>query len=215
MTNFTTRLGPEWTAAIALSIQAFIFLLQAFILGWQGLILRRHAATLEEHTDIAGTQAETAKLIGQALDRQAKVLEKQTQIMDEQFRFQRRVDAKQERALVFSSVLDLAARVRMLGEVLSRYHQSNFQDEDSRRRVNGAWDRLGEAILPCRKALLTAIHLSAPEKDYFDRYAKSVDALKQNRDPRQDIESVASLEGKYQDFGEKLLSVAAVDDSKA
>ena len=60
MTCLFRQLGHEWVAAIALSIQALIFLLQAGIFAWQALILRRHATTLEEHTA-------TAKLIKEAL----------------------------------------------------------------------------------------------------------------------------------------------------
>jgi hypothetical protein len=62
-----SRLGPDWTAAIALSVQALIFLLQAVILYWQGRILRRHAATLEKQTEIAGVQANNAAKIGATL----------------------------------------------------------------------------------------------------------------------------------------------------
>src|SRR5438045_6930967 len=89
-------------------------------------ILRRHATTMEEHTAIAGTQAKTAELIGQALQQQGKILNEQTAIMGEQFKFCRKIEAKAERARVFSQIFNLRARVEMLRSVPSRIQPSNY-----------------------------------------------------------------------------------------
>jgi hypothetical protein len=142
---------------------------------------------------------ERTVLVGKALEQQGKILDEQTKIMEEQFKFQRRLEAKTERERVLRVVLEVAGRVRALAQTLSRYQLSNFQDEDSRQQANRMWDRLTEAILPCSETLLT----------------HEVGGLKQELDPRKDIESLAALEAKYHDFGLKILNVAVTPDETA
>jgi hypothetical protein len=75
---------PEAIAAIALVIQVFIL--------WQHRrILTGYGETLER-------QAETAKLIGHALEQHGRILSDHTRIMDEQFKFQRKIEEKIERS---------------------------------------------------------------------------------------------------------------------
>jgi heme exporter protein D len=73
---------PEAMAAIALVIQTFIL--------WQHRrILTGFGQTLER-------QAETSKLIGHSLEQHGRILADHTRIMDEQFKFQKKLDAKVE-----------------------------------------------------------------------------------------------------------------------
>jgi heme exporter protein D len=73
---------PEAIAAIALVIQAFIL--------WQHRrILTGFGQTLER-------QAETSKLIGHSLEQHGRILADHTRIMDQQFKFQKKLDAKVE-----------------------------------------------------------------------------------------------------------------------
>jgi len=207
---------PEWIAAIALSIQAAIFAVQAAIFVWQAIILRRHASTLEAHTEIARTQSETAKLIGQALAQQGTVLDEQTKIMAKQFSFQRRVEAQAERTRVFDVVLDLRAKVVRLKEVLtlsmipSEALQDSFDVQDMKNRQAAAWIGVSEAIMACQKALLTAIHLSAEEKNYFLGYAQAVDALEigHTKNAETDLQALRKLDGTYEDFVKKMIQAA-------
>jgi hypothetical protein len=194
---------PETVAAVALLIQAVILFLQWKILG-------RHAATMEEHTGIAGKQAETAKLIGQALDQQGRVLGKQSQIMDEQFNFQKRVEAKSEREKVFEFLLNLHSRFVLLTDTLSARPATalTVPDFSARDRREHAWSRLHEAILPCQKALITAIHLSPDEKNYFIRYCQAVDTLQRSGNIEQELKQVNALQAEYADFGNMMLKAA-------
>ena len=73
---------PEALAAIALVIQTFIL--------WQHRrILTGFGETLER-------QAETAKLIGHSMEQHGRILADHTRIMDEQFKFQKKLEAKTE-----------------------------------------------------------------------------------------------------------------------
>ena len=198
---------PEWIAAIALSIQALIFLLQAVFLGWQATILRRHAATLERHTEIAGTQAETAKLIGKALDQQGKVLDEQTKIMDEQFKFQRTIELKAERVQVFDALMRLHVSFKALLSTLSEVQLSNYT-QAMQDRVRSDWRRMQEDLLPCTKAIHTSIHMSPQERDYFMGYVRGVADLTESSDIRKAIQNVNALEAKYKDFAGKMFAAA-------
>jgi hypothetical protein len=75
---------PEAIAAIALVIQAFILLQHRRILTGYGEALER--------------QAETAKLIGHALEQHGRILSDTARIMDEQFKFQRKIEANIEKS---------------------------------------------------------------------------------------------------------------------
>ena len=75
---------PEAIAAIAMVIQAFILLQHRRILSGYGETLQR--------------QAETAKMIGHALEQHGRILADHTRIMDEQFKFQKKIEAKIDRS---------------------------------------------------------------------------------------------------------------------
>jgi len=216
ISRWLAELGPEWAAAIALGAQAIIFLLQALILGWQGVILRRHASTMEKHTEIAGTQAETAKLIGQALDQQGKVLDTQTKIMDAQFRFQRKIEAQAERANVFNLVLELRAQfVAVKGTLKANLGPGTQFTQASREKIESAWHKLSAAIVPCQKALITSIHLSQGEKNYFMGFAQAVDLLERGHTNtiEADLKALQALEDTYKDFLKKMMGSAQTPDN--
>jgi hypothetical protein len=185
---------PEWVAAIALLIQAVILFLQF-------KILRRHAETMEEHKTIAGTQAETAKLIGQALTQQSKIL-------DEQFNFQKRLAAQAERGRVFDVVLELRSRVVSLLSLLSSTPGYQLTSPESREKQEFAWNRLEESILPCEKALITSIHLSPEERNYFLGFAQAVDALKHTNDVSKELQDLRGIEDRYKDFAKMMIRAA-------
>lgn len=208
---------PEWIAAIALLIQA--------------AILWRHASTLEAHTEIARTQSETARLIGQALEKQGKVLEEQTKLMSDQgkvldeqtkimakqFSFQRKIHAQAERTRVFDVVLDLRAKVVRLKEALALSLRvppgstvDAFDQQYIEKQRADAWIRVSEAIMPCQKALLTSIHLSAEETNYFLGYAQAVDALEiaHTKNAETDLQALRNLDGKYDDFAKRMIEAA-------
>jgi hypothetical protein len=83
---------PEAIAAVALVVQALILLQQRRILSGYGETLQR--------------QAETAKLIGHALEQHGRILADHTRIMDEQFKVQRKIEAKLERSTVTTADAD-------------------------------------------------------------------------------------------------------------
>jgi heme exporter protein D len=80
---------PEAIAAIALVIQAFIL--------WQ------HRRILSGFGETLERQAETAKLIGHSLEQHGRILADHTRIMDEQFKFQKKLEAKIERSYDLSA----------------------------------------------------------------------------------------------------------------
>ena len=190
-----TRLGPEWIAAIALTLQAFVFLVQAGFLWWQARILKRHALTLEEHTGIARTQAETARLIGQALNQQGKVLDEQTKIMAKQFELQRRVESKTERDSLLTSAVDMLAAFRELNNRLTRIQLSTFTQKDND-EVIPYFDRLNTKAVSCSKALWTAVHISEEERDYFFNYSKKLSNLGYKGDIRKALQEVNAIEAE-------------------
>lgn len=197
---------PEWSAAAALLIQAFILILQ-----WR--ILKRHAVTMEEHTEIAGTQAKALELIGQALQQQGKILDDQVKIMAEQFKFSKQLEAADERTRVFDLVLTLRSRIWLLTSTLSKIQPSNY-NADASRAVKQGFDDLALAILPCQKALLTSVHLSKTEKEYFMRYSQDVDNLKMANDPNKDFAALNQLNAKYKDFDQMMLKMAQSELAK-
>jgi hypothetical protein len=181
---------PEWVAAIALLIQAVILWLQA-------RILTKHGKTMEEHTEIARTQAITAELIGKALNQQEKILADQTQIMDEQFKFQRRIEAQAERRKVYEALFEVHTK-------LTTFIQTSSKGDGFAERK--AWANFLMSINPCQKEVVTSIHLSDAERQYFQRYLHDVIGLL----PKEGLGSVNQLKvvvGKYVDFHEKLLGV--------
>jgi len=188
--------GPEWIAAIALSIQALIFLLQAAFLGWQARILGRHAATLETNTEIVGAQAETLKLIGQALDQQGKILAEQTKIMDEQVKFQRSVDARVEKGNLLNLVVEVQSKLEWLASTLSALQQSASSQEDQR-NLSNRFDRLAVAVTECQKAVLMAIHLSDSQRKYFVAYCADLATLNPTGNVAEDSKHVGALRAQY------------------
>jgi heme exporter protein D len=75
----------RWTEAIA----AIALVVQAFILWQHRRILTGFGETLER-------QAETAKMIGHSLEQHGRILADHTRIMDEQFKLQKKLEAKIE-----------------------------------------------------------------------------------------------------------------------
>ena len=185
---------PEWIAAIALSIQALIFLLQAAFLAWQASILRRHAAILEEHTEIAGTQADTAVLIGKALDQQGKILDEQAKIMGEQFKFQRAAMAQADRQQVFAALLSLRESLHMLiakvEEPGERYPPRVAEEQ----RMQAA---LLTQTLPIQSAFISSVHFTPEEKNYCGRFVVDVvDAVSGDNLPAR-IPKMKQIQQKY------------------
>ena len=156
---------PEWVAALAL-------LIQAFILGLQAKILRKHGATMETHAQIAGKQAETAELIGKALAQQERILDEQTKIMAQQFEFQRAAMGQADRQRAFDSVLSLRKSLDML---ISKIQSPGQRYPDRIAEEQRMQTELLTQILPLHNALLSTIHLTPEEKEYFGAY--SVDVL--------------------------------------
>jgi hypothetical protein len=199
------RLGPEWIAAIALSIQALIFAVQAGFFYWQARILGRHAATLEEHTKIAGSQVKTAELIGQALDQQGKILAEQTKIMAAQFNFQRKVVEQSERMRILDQLVDLNLKVNsLLALLLSVSNYTDAVDE----RVKAKWADLTDQLLRCKKELDSSIHITGAEKDYFLSYVLDVNQLEQGGDFREHIVKSKAIQSKHKDVTAKIFAAA-------
>ena len=190
---------PETVAAVALLIQAVILLLQT-------KILHRHGETMEQ-------QARTGELIGQALDQQSKVLAEQTKIADAQFKFQQRIEAKSEREKVFEAILDLHSRFVALMSELSTGAPSSgttIHDLAKQQQVEQMWSRLEQSILPAQKLLITAIHLSHAEKDYFWNYAQALDALtrKEPTNATENLKDMQAISETYKDFAKRLGAAA-------
>jgi hypothetical protein len=183
--SFFGDVRAETVAAIAL-------LLQAVILWFLWRILSRQRETMERQT-------ETAQLIGHALEQQAKVL-------DEQFKFQRRNEAKIERERIFEAVLALQAKVVDLIAELSPPPQSETITEEQQ-RISHKWIRLEDAISPCLTGLITATHLSPTEKDYCMHFALDLDAVANKRSlntPQMNVSWLRAISQTYSDLAKKL-----------
>jgi hypothetical protein len=187
--------SPEWMAALVLFAQAVILFLQYKILA-------RHGETMEKHTEIAGTQAKTAESIGKALEQQGKILGEQTKIMSAQFEFERRVAEQAERARVLSVVTDLRTRYNELIAVISKRPELGATlSPGTRAEQDRAWNRMTDAILPCQQALLTSIHLSQKQRNYFLGFANDLLTLSPSRtNSEHDIGTLEAMRKKYNDF---------------
>ena len=147
---------------------------------------RLSAALLE----VQSAQAETAKLIGQALSQQGAVLAEQTKIMAKQFELQRRVETKTERNSLFTAMVDVQGSFVSLERRLARIQLSNFTRQDSD-EVARYFDKLNNDAVSCSKELLMAIHISEEEKRYFSTYARKLSDLRYNTgDIRKALEDV-------------------------
>jgi hypothetical protein len=191
MRSFHDFLGnPEWVAAFALLIQAIILIIQAKILG-------RHAETMEEHTGIAGSQAKTAELIGQALDQQGKILAEQTTIMDEQAKFQRSVDARVEKGNLINLVIEVQSSLQQLALKLSRLQPSAVSQEDQA-DLAGCFNTLAGAVTECQKAVLMAIHLSDSQRKFFVGYCHDLATLDSTGNVIEDLKQAGALRAKHE-----------------
>ena len=83
---------PEAIAAIALVIQTWIL--------WQ------HRKILTGFGETLARQAETAKMIGHSLEQHGRILSDHTRIMDEQFKFQKKLEAKIENSKIENSKIE-------------------------------------------------------------------------------------------------------------
>jgi|HubBroStandDraft_2_1064218.scaffolds.fasta_scaffold434366_1 hypothetical protein len=182
---------PEWVASIAL-------LIQAVILGLQARILTRHGKTMEEHAGIAKAQAATAELIGKALNQQEKILADQTRIMDEQFKFQRRVEVQAGRRKIYEALFEVHQTLMTIIQV---------SDTGDGFRERNAWGNFIKSIIPCQKEVLTTIHLSDGERQYFKNYLGAlIDVI-----PSDGVGPVNELKGvvaKHSDFMKRLTEVS-------
>jgi heme exporter protein D len=82
---------PEAIAAVALVLQT--------------LILWQHRRILTGYGETLERQAETAKLIGHSLQQHGRILADHTRIMDEQFKFQKKLEAKIENSTTSAASL--------------------------------------------------------------------------------------------------------------
>jgi len=185
-------LGADWIAAIALSIQALIFLI---FLWWQDRILGRHAETLEEHTKISGSQAKTAELIGEALGQQGRILAEQTKIMEEQFSFQQRVTMQLETMNVLKFVIAAHRQLVLLDSKISR--GTAYPTAEFRQDVERHFDDLAGAVYECQQAILLSFHLTADQKTYFLSYCDDLATLTPTGNNGQDREKVHPVNEKY------------------
>ena len=152
------------------------------------------------------------------MSEQGKVLDEQTKIMAKQFSFQRRIEAQAERARVFDVVLDLRAKAVRLKQVLAFSNPlvppgsmlDPLEQQYREKERAAAWTRMSEAIIPCQKALLTAIHLSVEETNYFLGYAQAVDALEigHTNNAAVDLKALEKLDENYKDFAKKMIDAA-------
>lgn len=146
------------------------------------------AELLKVHT----AQAETAKLIGQALNQQGTVLDEQTKIMAKQFELQRRAETKAERNRLFTAMLDMQGSFVALERRLSRIQLSNFTSEDSA-DVARYFAELNEDAVTCMKELLIAVHVSQEEQEYFGTYSRRLWALQYTADIRKALDDVQAV----------------------
>jgi hypothetical protein len=140
---------------------------------------------LEVHT----AQAETAKLIGHALNQQGNVLDEQTKIMAKQFELQRRVETKVERDSLFTAMVEMQGALVSLERRLSRISLSNVTQKDSD-EVLRYFEKVSDNAVACMKELMTAVHISKEEKEYFGSYSKKLSDLKYSGDMRKTFEDV-------------------------
>jgi hypothetical protein len=165
LSNFTQHhSSPEWIAAFALLIQAGIFLLHA-------RILQKHGKALDKTVEIAGTQAETGKLMATALDQQGTILAEQTKIMDEQFKFQRSAMAQADRHEVFSALISLRTSLRML---IAKIESPGTRLPERIAEEQQMQESLLAHTLPVQKAFFSSVHLTKEEKDYCGHFTVDV-----------------------------------------
>jgi hypothetical protein len=206
------ELGPEWTAAVALAIQAVIFSAQAGILYWQGRTLKRHAVTLEEHRTIAAAQADALKLIAEATEMQSKVLAEQTKVMDEQFKFQRKLNLREENGNLFNLALESMAKLEGLIQTLSGLQQANITQDDQM-SIERGFICLSQETLSFQKALLMAIHLPDKEIKYFSDYCMEIFKFGRSNKRPEDFRNAVAIRDKYPDFSARMRQFRVVPEN--
>jgi hypothetical protein len=149
---------------------------------------RLSGALLKVHT----AQAETAKLITQALNQQGNVLDEQTKIMAKQFELLRRAETKVERNSLFTAVVDMQGAFVSLERRLSRIQLGNVTQKDSD-EVNRYFEELNKKAVDCMKQLLTAVHISHTEKKYFSDYSRKLSDLLYTGEMRKAIADVTII----------------------
>jgi hypothetical protein len=175
---------PSWIAAYALLTQVFIF-------WWQARILRRHAATLEEHTRIAGTQATTADLVRQALQRQEAILK-------DQFKLQRQLEAQSERRIMFDLITRLLTSVYSLTAKLTVVQYTSPREIEE---IRDAWTRMDNDATVCRMALIGSEYMSEAESRHFTDYLDDIRQLKQtNAGNNADYHQLRAFNERHKDF---------------
>src|SRR5258708_10034216 len=113
--------------------------------------------------------------------------------------------AQAEREKVFGVVLELRSRVVAVAIAVSGSSPPGTNiSPGTREKQESTWSLLGGAILPCQKALITSIHLSQDEKNYFLRYAQAVDAVERSRN----TQALLALDDDYKDFGKMMMTAA-------
>jgi hypothetical protein len=196
--------SPEWIAAFALLIQAGIFLLHAWI-------LRRHGKALDKNVDIANTQAKTGELMAKAMEQQGKILDDQSKIMNAQFQFQRRVTAQAEKEKVYDCLLKLRTSVIMLISKIEEPGDRYAPRVAEEQRLQAA---LVSSILPCQKAVVTSIHLTPEEREYFGRYIVDVsDLVVSTTNLPAILPKLKQLHVKYEDFLAMVAKVAQTPET--
>jgi hypothetical protein len=213
VSNWLHTLGPEWTAALALSIQAVIFVLQAVFLWWQARILRRHASTLEKNTEIIGrqattllgltrianAQAETLRLIAQALNQQGDIQVEQTTIMRDQLKFITEVDGRSEKSNLLNLLVEVQTSLRGLASTLSNFQPPTVPTLADRHDVECRFEGLSIAVTECEKALLTAVHISDAQREFFSDYCHDVATLDPTGNAVQEFVDVHAVSTKHPD----------------
>ena len=207
--------NPEWMAALVLFIQAIILVMQTKILGRHAATMEKHteiagtqAKTMEKHTEIASSQAKTAESIGNAVAQQGKILAEQTKIMEEQFKFQRRLEERSERARIVEQLFELNIEVKTLNAILESTAEYT---PDVQTRVRLREQNVTALAARCLRELRSAIHVSTEEKEYFLGFVHDANNIPDSS-PTNFSEVIAQLKdlaGKYKDVTQKIFAAAS------
>ncbi len=172
---------------------------------------RLSAELLKVHT----AQAETANLIGQALNQQGKVLDEQTKIMAKQFELQRRIETKAEKDNVFNLVFEVHVHLAELATKLSALQRLSPRDRNVV-ELPGMFQALMHQGHLCHKALLFAIHLSGDEKKDLLDYIGGVMGLQYTGNLEDDFQRVNDVyKNKSKDFYIKMGKFAQIPEVDA
>jgi hypothetical protein len=171
---------PEWVAAVALTMQAAVFV-------WQTTVFKHHARS--------------QKLIAEVLQKQEEIMKRQEEISADVSKFMRLGALKEERGRLFDSLRLMRAQVITAIEKT----RVSSQSKEGVEAMDAAWNALVDSCTTCQKELIT-VEISAELKNYFLNYAmKAVGIANKRPAGFANAQPLTDLNAEYADYNTKMI----------